>query len=86
MPFPSNWPQWPPPSHGLETERRLTTLEIRQADHSETIEDHGVKHSAQDVWNKAFTLALMGLGSGLAHAKAGEVMEALQVFLKVFRP
>jgi hypothetical protein len=69
----------------LETERRLTTLELGQESLDETVEGHASKHNAQDIWNKAFTIALAGLGSGLAHAKAGEVLEAIISLFRAFK-
>ena len=65
---------------------KLTRLQVEQEQLTETVDDHANKHEAQDVWNKAFTLALLGLGSGLAHAKAGEIVDLLQGLWKVFRP
>ena len=83
-----NLPPWLPQSqpHGLETERRLTTLEITQERDGERIDNHATKHDHQDVWNKAFTVALMGLGSGLAHAKLPELIEVCRQLWKGFKP
>lgn len=83
-------PPWlsasPPTGHPLETERRLTTLEIVTDAHGQGLEEHASRHGAQDVWNKAFTVALLGLGSGLAHAKAGDLIEFAVALLKGFKP
>ena len=68
------------------TEHRLTRLEVGQEDHSSQIEDHAEKHSAQDVWNKGFSVALLGLSAGLAHAKADGLAEFLAHFLKALKP
>lgn len=65
---------------------RITRLEVIQEDHGETLEDHAEKHEAQEVWNKAFTVALAGVSAGLAHAKAPEVIEAIQALWRVFKP
>jgi len=78
--------QHPSQPHGLETERRLTTLEITQGVDGKRIDHHSVKHDHQDVWNKAFTVALMGLGSGLAHAKLPELLEVVRQLWKGFKP
>jgi hypothetical protein len=64
----------------------LTTLEITQSRDGERIDHHAEKHDHQDVWNKAFTVALMGLGSGLAHAKLPELLDLARQFLKAFKP
>ena len=78
-------PSWPYP-HGLETEHRLTVVEMKAETHGRQIEKHGEKHEHQDIWNKAFSVALLGLASGLAHAKAGEVVETAIALLKGLRP
>ena len=65
---------------------KLTRLQVEQEQLTETVDGHTERHDAQDTWNKAFTLALGGLASGLAHAKAGELIELLQELLRVFRP
>lgn len=80
----------PPPSWtsqlDLEREHRLTKVEVR-ADHLEVRADHSDRrHDSQDVWNKAFTVALLGLGSGLAHAKAGELLDVVLALLQGLRP
>ena len=70
----------------LQTENRLTRLEISSESHGDQIEDHEQRHDDQDVWNKGFTVALAGLGAGLAHAKAGDVLELIVTLLQRFRP
>ena len=77
---PSHWP------HVLETERRLTPLELTSEHQGKTLEKHTEKHDAQDVWNKGFTIALAGLSSGLLHAKANDLIEAALGLLKVWKP
>jgi len=84
-----DWPASPPHSHqphGLETEHRLTTIEIHTHQHGERLDKHEGRHHTQDVWNKAFTVALLGLASGLAHAKAGDVMATVLRFIDTLRP
>jgi len=83
-----DWQASPPTSqpHGLETERRLTTVEIHTEQHGHRLERHEGRHNTQDVWNKAFTVALLGLASGLAHAKAGDVMSTVLKFIGTLRP
>jgi hypothetical protein len=71
--------------HALQTEGRLTRLEVTSEDHEEKIGDHDDKHDAQDVWNRGFTLALAGLGAGLMHAKAGDVLGIALELLARFR-
>lgn len=81
------WPSVSPPTgHPLETERRLTTLEIVTDAHGRDLDEHASRHAGQDVWNKAFTVALLGLGSGLAHAQAGNLIELVVGLLKGFKP
>lgn len=75
-----------PPGHALETERRLTTLEIVSEDHGQKIDRHSGKHEAQDVWNKGFSVALLGLASGLAHAKAGDLIDFALALFRGWRP
>ena len=81
-------PPGPPPSqpHGLETERRLTRLEMTSEDHEESIEAHSKRHDDQDTWNKGFMVALAGLGAGLAHAKATDFLDVIITLLKRFKP
>lgn len=70
----------------LEREHRITRAEMMidclsgRADKS----DH--RHDTQDVWNKGFTVALIGLASGLGHAKAGELASFLAELLRGLRP
>lgn len=75
---PSQPPSWP---HGLETENRLTKLEVMSEDHSETLDEHQERHETQDTWNKAFTVALAGLAAGVAHTKAGDWISLVQSLL-----
>ena len=79
-------PSWPYQSHGLETEHRLTVVEMKAEHHGRQIDKHAERHETQDIWNKAFSVALLGLASGLAHAKAGEVVETAIALLKGLRP
>lgn len=76
---------WPYP-HGLETEHRLTQVEMQAETHGRQIDRHSEKHEHQDIWNKAFSVALLGLASGLAHAKAGEVVETFLTLWRGLRP
>jgi len=78
---PHGWPPWQPPSppHGLETEHRLTKLEVRT-------DGHEKRHDLQDAWNKGFTIALISLGSGVAHSKAGDLVEWATLLLSGLRP
>lgn len=78
-----SWEQDSPSSHphswqhALQTEKRLTTLELTTEDHAEQIDGHEKRHDDQDVWNKGFSVALAGLAAGLAHAKAGDLLDLL---------
>jgi len=80
-----NSPSWQHP-YDLMVVEKLTRLQVEQEQLLETVDEHAEKHEAQDVWNKAFSVALAGLGAGLAHAKAPEVIEALQALFKVLKP
>lgn len=71
QPWPSHW------QHELQTESRITRLEITTEDQGETLEEHEQRHDDQDAWNKGFMVALAGLGAGLAHAKAADFLEIL---------
>jgi len=70
----------------LETEHRLTKLEASAEDHHHRLKTHAEMNEAQDLWNKGFSIALIGVSAGLAHAKAGEVMEFLFALYKGLRP
>ena len=78
-------PSWPYQPHGLETEHRLTKVEMASEHHGRKLDHHHTKHEHQDIWNKGFSVALLGLASGLAHAKAGEVVETFLALLKGFK-
>ena len=80
--MPSQPPFW---QHAIQTTERLTRLEITTEDHDETLDSHEKRHDEQDMWNKAFTVALLGLGSGLAHAKAGDVLDLALALLRQLR-
>lgn len=82
---PPPWPHQSPP-HGLETEHRLTKLEVHTEDHGRRLKTHAELHDAQDLWNKGFSIALIGVSAGLAHAKAGEVMGFLFELYRGLRP
>jgi hypothetical protein len=77
----TSWDQDSPSSphhswqHALQTEGRLTKLEVKTDTHEETIHKHTKRHDDQDIWNKAFTIALAGLSAGLAHAKASDLLD-----------
>ena len=68
--------------HALQTEGRLTKLEIQTETHEEQIEGHEKRHDDQDTWNKGFAIALAGLGAGLAHAKASDVLDLVLSLLQ----
>jgi hypothetical protein len=88
----SNWDHDLPSSphhswqHALQTEGRLTKLEVKTETHGEKIEKHTKRHDDQEVWNKAFTIALAGLSAGLAHAKANDVLDLLLSLLQRLKP
>lgn len=84
--MPSQPPSWPYQPEEIRTAERLTRLEIVQEDHTETLDSHDQRHDEQAVWNRAFSVALAGLGAGLAHAKADSLAEFLVAFLKALRP
>lgn len=66
-----------PTGRPIETEHRITTLEIKTSRHEE-------RHDTQDTWNKAFAIALAGLSAGLAHSKADEWAGVLHSLLGLF--
>ncbi len=84
--WPNVPPSWPPSGSPLETERRLTRLEMGTEQHGHRLDDHDAKHGQQDLWNKAVAIALAGLASGLAHTKAADVADFLLALLKGFKP
>lgn len=84
--WPSVPPSWPPSGSPLETERRLTRLEMGTDHHGRRLDSHDTKHEHQEVWNKAVAIALAGLASGLAHAKAADLVDFLLALLKGFKP
>lgn len=67
-------------------ENRLTRLELGQEGHGSRLDEHEERHDSQDIWNKAFSLALAGLGAGLMHAKADGLAEFAAAFLKALKP
>ena len=69
---PSHQPSW---QHALQTEGRITRLEVTSEDHKEQLGDHEKRHDEQDVWNRGFVVAMAGLTAGLAHAKAGDLLD-----------
>lgn len=88
MTWEQNSPSSPPPSwqHALQTEQRITRLEVSTEDHTETLEEHEKRHDDQDIWNKGFTVALAGLAAGLAHAKAGDLLDLLIAVFTRLKP
>jgi len=71
--------------HALQTEGRLTKLEVKTETHSEKIEKSAKRHDDQDTWNKAFTIALAGLSAGFAHAKASDLLDLALSLLQRFK-
>lgn len=84
--WPNAPPSWPPSGSPLETERRLTRLEMGTEHHGRRLNSHDTKHEHQEIWNKAVAIALAGLASGLAHAKAADLVDFLLALLKGFKP
>lgn len=76
---PSSPHRW---QHDMQTEGRITRLEVTAEDHTEQLESHETRHDTQDVWNRGFTIALAGLSAGLAHAKANDVLSLALEFLQ----
>lgn len=73
MTSPPDWRQSPyasPPHWPLQTEYRLTKAEGR-------LDSHQEKHDRQGVWNRGFMVALLSLGSALAHSKADNLADVL---------
>lgn len=71
--LPPNWhrpPYTSPPSWELQTEHRLTKAEGR-------LDYHEDRHDKQSVWNRGFAVALLSLGSAVAHSKADNLAEVL---------
>lgn len=82
MTFPPHWrgsPYHSPPSWDLQTEHRITKAEGR-------LDGHDHKHETQGLWNKTFTIALLSLGSAVAHGKADGLAEFLLWLAKNLRP
>lgn len=70
---PPSWRQSPytsPPQWELQTEHRLTKAEGRLDRH----QDH---HDRQSLWNRGFMVALLSLGSAVAHLKADTLADTL---------
>jgi hypothetical protein len=72
--------------HALQTEGRLTKLEVQTESNEGKIESHEKRHDEQVTWNKGFAIALAGLGAGFAHSKAGDLLELIITLLQRFRP
>jgi len=73
MTSPPSWRSSPFTSHppwDLQTEHRLTKAEGR-------LDNHQEKHDRQGVWNRGFAVALLSLGSAVAHSKADNLAEFL---------
>jgi hypothetical protein len=71
--------------HALQTEGRLTKLEVQTESNEGKIESHEKRHDEQDTWNKGFTIALAGLSAGLAHAKATDLLDFLLSLVQRFK-
>jgi len=57
----------------------LTVLEVRT-------DGHEKRHDMQDAWNKGFAIALISLSTGVAHSKAGDLVEWATLLLSGLRP
>lgn len=82
MSYQEGWPPSPyhsPPDWRLQTEHRITKAEAR-------IDNHEEKHETQAVWNKSFAVALLSLGSAVAHGKAGDLADLLLWLAKNLKP
>ncbi len=91
QPSPPPWPQISPLD--LQTENRLTRVEIATETHAETLEDHEERHeqhgkfrNEQETTNKALWLAILGLASGYAHGRMSEVADLALALFKGLRP
>jgi hypothetical protein len=73
MTSPPNWrpsPYHSQPSWEILTEHRITKAEGE-------ISRHQDQHDRQQVWNKGFMVALLSLGSAVAHSKADTLADTL---------
>lgn len=73
MTSPPGWPPSPyrsPPHWELQTEHRLTKAEGK-------LDRHEDRHERQSVWNRGFMVALLSLGSAVAHSKADNLADVL---------
>jgi hypothetical protein len=73
MTSPPSWrssPYTSPPEWPLQTEHRLTKAEGR-------LDQHQGQHERQHLWNRGFAVALLSLGSAVAHSKADNLAEVL---------
>ncbi len=73
MTSPPSWRSSPYHSHPpweLQTEHRITKAEGR-------LDQHEDQHERQAAWNKGFMIALLSLGSAVAHSKADSLADTL---------
>lgn len=91
---PPSLPPWQQISHlDLQTEHRLTRIEMTTESHTGVLEAHTEKHerhgkfqSDQETTNKALWLAILGLASGYAHGRMSEVADLALALFKGLRP
>ena len=85
--YPPSWQPSPQDSSlALNTEHRLTRLEMAHEKTEGRLESHDKQLRSQEIWNKAFTVALLILGSGLAHSKLPEWLEIILLLWKGSKP
>lgn len=71
--------QWPMSDHRIETERRLTVVELKTEDHAERLEDL----EARQITTRDWYMVIIGLATvGAAIAKKIDLHEALQLLAR----